>query len=816
MKKVITFGTFDLLHEGHLRILQRARAEGDYLIVGVSSDQLNDRKGKRTVFPEAQRLAYVADLKYVDEVFLEESLELKDDYVKRFDADLLVMGDDWAGKFDWVSCDVRYLPRTEGISSTLIKTEIKQMTRCGRALFGDTYLDKHMDCALTIVNQLTARNVAPILTKENALPRKIDADVLVYFNKPINAPFPEYDENKRVLIDHGASHLKWFLGSRERFDFFDVILTAGPDHVRALQAIFDGDTNLGKARAAGFIKSEDLLSAPKMTREEVCAHANLDPDKPIILFAPTWHITANDDIIRAIEEVQKIDNHVASFHPETAHLPVGDLNTVRNINGITTELMKHADVVVSDLSSTIYEAAALNKPVVQLLLKEYPDNTATLYDLPLSAGTAEHFCGGLPCRPEGLVEAISQAASGDPATRAMMSACKDRILAGTYITAEATETIADQITLICEEKRKPPLAGVSAAPEQSKTPRYRRNLFFAKNRLIGHGGGNFNGHHASNSREAMEAALGAINIVELDFCMGKDGLIIAHDTFEPRYGLETGFGDTNVDAFLATRFDDALTPIGVQEAVRRATRTGKALVCDIKPTRDAYKEVAQELRRVIEEHGQIDQAVIQCYSVDDFTEAMRLGFKRVMLPAWKFFYRNPIGPEVFDFYRRCIEINADAVWGLSLPYINKHMDGPIIDHPDFMRMYAFWKRIFIHGAPPEEYPRILRMNAGLFADSIDRKVEFKDIPNGFNWQRYLFLNRDLMAADRVTEVEAIQHYLRFGQAEGRPTDYNLPEGFNYSGYINKNPKLRKSSINAFDSAAAHFTRYGSKEGLETG
>ena len=814
MKKVITFGTFDLLHEGHLRILQRARAEGDYLIVGVSSDQLNDRKGKRTIFPEAQRLAYVADLKYVDEVFVEESLELKDEYVKRFGADLLVMGDDWAGKFDWVSCDTRYLPRTEGISSTLIKTEIKQMSRCGRALFGDTYLDKHMDCALTIVNQLTERNIAPILTKENALPRKIAADVLVYFNKPINDPFPEYDDNKRVLIDHGASHLKWFLGSRARFDFFDVILTAGPDHVRALQSIFEGIETLGKVRAAGFIKSDDLLSDPKMTREEVCRHAGLDPAKPIVLFAPTWHITANDDIIRAIEEVQQIENHVASFHPETAHLPVGNLNKVRNINGITTELMKHADVVISDLSSTIYEAAALGKPIVQLLLKEYPDNTGVLYDFPLSAGTAEHFCGGLPCRPEHLRETVERAMSGDPAVSAMLAACKERILAGTYITTEATGAIADQVAQICEEKRKPPLPGVSQSEAPPKTPLYRRNMFFAQNRLIGHGGGNHDGHHASNSREAMEAALGTINIVEMDFCMGQDGVIIAHDTFEPRYGLETAFGDTAVSDFLKTRYEGALSPVPVEEVVRRCTRTGKALVCDIKPTGEAYRDVAQALRQIVEEHGQIEQTVIQCYSVEDFSEAMRLGFKRAMLPAWKYFYRDPIGPEVFDFYRKCLEINADAVWGLSLPYTNKHMDGPIVDHPDFARMFAFWKRIFIHGAPPEEYPRILKMNVGLFADSIDRRFEFKDLPKGFDWRRYIFLNRDLIAADRVCEVEAMAHYLKYGQAEGRLHDYDLPTGFTWNGYIGRNPKLRQSSINAVDSASAHYMRHGRKEGLE--
>ena len=85
MKKIITFGTYDLFHIGHLRILERARQEGDYLIVGVSSDELNDKKGKKAVFPLNERLEIVKSLKCVDEVFIEESLEEKDNYIRDYD-----------------------------------------------------------------------------------------------------------------------------------------------------------------------------------------------------------------------------------------------------------------------------------------------------------------------------------------------------------------------------------------------------------------------------------------------------------------------------------------------------------------------------------------------------------------------------------------------------------------------------------------------------------------------------------------------------------------------------------------------------------
>ncbi|MBR8843200.1 MULTISPECIES: adenylyltransferase/cytidyltransferase family protein [unclassified Pseudoalteromonas] len=123
MKKVITFGTFDVFHVGHVNILERAKALGDYLIVGISSDELNfSKKGRNPIYSIADRLKIISSLRFVDEVFVEESLELKAQYIKDFDADVLVMGDDWKGKFDIYKdiCDVVYLERTPSISTTEI------------------------------------------------------------------------------------------------------------------------------------------------------------------------------------------------------------------------------------------------------------------------------------------------------------------------------------------------------------------------------------------------------------------------------------------------------------------------------------------------------------------------------------------------------------------------------------------------------------------------------------------------------------------------------------------------------------------------
>ena len=127
MKTIITFGTFDVFHIGHIKILKRAKELGDRLIVGVSSDRLNfSKKSRNPVYCQDQRLEIINSLKFVDEVFVEDSLEKKLEYIKEFKADVLVMGDDWLGKFDFLKsyCDVVYLERTPSISTTEIIEKI--------------------------------------------------------------------------------------------------------------------------------------------------------------------------------------------------------------------------------------------------------------------------------------------------------------------------------------------------------------------------------------------------------------------------------------------------------------------------------------------------------------------------------------------------------------------------------------------------------------------------------------------------------------------------------------------------------------------
>jgi len=128
VKTVVTFGTFDLFHIGHLRMLARASELGDRLVVGVSSDELNfAKKNKYPEFSQYERMEIVHMVKGVDEVFLEESLELKKQYLLEHNASLMVIGDDWKGKFDDCQsiCEVLYLPRTPAISTTAIIEKVR-------------------------------------------------------------------------------------------------------------------------------------------------------------------------------------------------------------------------------------------------------------------------------------------------------------------------------------------------------------------------------------------------------------------------------------------------------------------------------------------------------------------------------------------------------------------------------------------------------------------------------------------------------------------------------------------------------------------
>ena len=130
MKKVITYGTFDLLHYGHINLLRRAKSLGDYLIVGLSTDEFNNKeKNKECYFDYENRKLLLDAVKYVDLVIPEETWEQKISDIQKYNVDVFVIGDDWKGKFDYledIGIEVVYLPRTKEISTTKIKNDLNR------------------------------------------------------------------------------------------------------------------------------------------------------------------------------------------------------------------------------------------------------------------------------------------------------------------------------------------------------------------------------------------------------------------------------------------------------------------------------------------------------------------------------------------------------------------------------------------------------------------------------------------------------------------------------------------------------------------
>ena len=134
MKKVITYGTYDLLHQGHINLLRRAKELGDYLIVGVTSDSFDRGRGKLNVRNNVlERVEAVKKTGFADEIIIEDYLGQKIDDIQKYDVDIFAIGSDWEGKFDYLNeyCKVVYLPRTEGISSTMLRAESTTNVKIG-------------------------------------------------------------------------------------------------------------------------------------------------------------------------------------------------------------------------------------------------------------------------------------------------------------------------------------------------------------------------------------------------------------------------------------------------------------------------------------------------------------------------------------------------------------------------------------------------------------------------------------------------------------------------------------------------------------
>jgi glycerol-3-phosphate cytidylyltransferase len=233
MRKVITYGTYDLLHQGHINLLRRAKELGDYLIVGVTSDSFDRGRGKLNVRNNVlERVEAVKATGYADEVIIEDYLGQKIDDIQKYDVDIFAIGSDWIGKFDYLNeyCKVVYLPRTEGISSTMLREEKQTNYRIG--IVGSGRIANRFVPESKVVNgaQVTAvmnpdKELAEVFAKRHGLTAYTDYDVflkdvdLVYVASP---HLTHYDYVKKALLSdkHVLCEIPYVLSKEQALELY--------------------------------------------------------------------------------------------------------------------------------------------------------------------------------------------------------------------------------------------------------------------------------------------------------------------------------------------------------------------------------------------------------------------------------------------------------------------------------------------------------------------------------------------------------------------------------------------------------------------
>lgn len=458
MRRIITFGTFDSFHEGHYNILKRAKeydGRHNFLIVGVSSDSLNVVKKKQSVNDLTTRMSDVKKTGFADIIFVEESLLDKQKYVDKYNADLLIMGDDWKGHFDWINIPCKYLSRTDNVSTTLLDIKQRTSVKKYRFLFYDSHCTKHMEYYNILKPYCERFNVEYAIYDENTMTSDDvnSYDLIIQFNKVLHKQVSK----PTVIIDHGASNLKWFLSDVERYLSVDYFFVAGPQHKDSMEAFFGKNDNI---ISTGFVKSRQLFEKPICDKDTLSEKYGFDKTKPLILYAPTWiTLIGEQHIIR--EQLANIDNLILSFHPEdsTQHMFDG-----KRVDMRTSELIKVCDVIISDHSSILFESAVLNKKNIQILLNYYSDNPARNYNYPLTAGTCRSFVGGITTLPINLRQTILNI---NTIPQSVFDVIYYNLARISHIWKDVPDTIFRQL-LIIADKPKPKPKQITVLKKESK------------------------------------------------------------------------------------------------------------------------------------------------------------------------------------------------------------------------------------------------------------------------------------------------------------------------------------------------------------
>lgn len=365
--RIITFGTFDLLHDGHINILIRSKYYDNVentLIVGISSDELNKRKQKNTYQSLETRIDNLKKLNIIDEIFIEESLEDKKLYVQKYNAEILIMGSDWNHMFDWVGIKCVYLPRTNGISSTKKKNDA--LIKLNKFKFGFYNNNNKNIKHVNIMKQMFDKyNI-----KFNEYNQIDNYNGIILYDIPeneIKSDVPIY------LIDTEFDNLDMFLNN-DIYNFFDYIFLASKEKKK----IIDNRISNNMTYATAYIESTNILSESSINKKDFMLKHKINNDEPIILYSSKLKI---DDINELIAN--------KNFINYSSHV----YNTYEII-----ELIKFADIIVSDNPRILYISAALNKKNVQLIQKD---------DISIK------FVGGILCNETSLLKTLKSIYSID-------------------------------------------------------------------------------------------------------------------------------------------------------------------------------------------------------------------------------------------------------------------------------------------------------------------------------------------------------------------------------------------------------------------
>ncbi len=692
--KVITFGTFDCFHIGHVNILKRAKELGDYLIVGVSSDELSSSKGKSLVSSLDQRMEIVKNMKCVDEVFVEERLEDKDLYIKQYKADALVMGDDWKDKFDWVSVPCVYLPRTESVSTTPLKLNIMKKSH----IVNVGVINPHGKHAryfdiLAEYGPKYGMNFA----KANKH-RKFD--LLVCFNRDDALRQNARNDTISVCMDHGCGIIKTFVGDARRYNEIDYFLTAGPDHTYAMKSYFGDDERI---ITAGYLGSSTLFSPPITDINNLRRMFNFNDDE-IILYAPTYVVSDIFDHVNVVIKTLKNSglNYIVSLHP--GHNKTLLYETNFNTTQLDTfELIKLSDIVISDISSVLVEAASIGKKVIQTILKRYIDVPSSYdYDFPIIAGNRAMFLCGLPCKVENLLSCIYKAKQ---TTVSYFNRLYERPLRGTIINTCVIENIMLKLHEIAAfgtvKQRRDVRANMT-----KRNPTLRKTIVCS--------GGTINNDIGTNTHESVVSTLRAHGcqrenncsergcIIELDLKLLQDGTLAflkSYDDYSPK-------GISNSASFSKCKWNNKYHTL-TQDILGGLFDTYKF---DVMLRLDDRVTFEAMIPYVLQYGNHIDKFIIQVHNTTEITLASINNIKKCMIVM-----------DMYDilYVKELIhkaEMENIEIYGIIMNYMYSNIIAPYMD--DTLILQSEGYRVYLQNYPFTVCQNLLDLNFGIIVHNV--------------------------------------------------------------------------------------------------